>query len=132
MTKASKTRFQNAIVGTGGVVSEIARKLNMSRQACYERLKDPALAAMLENERQATIDRCETKMLELIDKGDGAMIKFYLSTMGKSRGYTTRQEITADVSSKQPAQIIITLPDNGRDQELSKELSEGGNVVITS
>lgn len=44
--------------------------------------------------REATLDRIEYTGMDLALKGDGSMIRFYLSTQGKDRGYTTRVENT--------------------------------------
>ena len=38
------------------------------------------------------IDFVETKMFEGVNNNDSGLIKYYLSTKGKSRGYVERQE----------------------------------------
>ncbi len=75
--------------------------------------ENPSLAAALENEREATLDLAESKAIELIKEGDSSMIRFFLATLGKHRGYVTKQEVSADVSAT--GGVVIFLPDNGRD-----------------
>lgn len=115
MTQVSRQRFKDAITGSGGVVSDIARKLGISRQACYKRLQRPDLAELLHQEREATLDRAQTALMRLIDEGDGPSIRFILSTLGKHRGFTTRSELAADVNGT--GSVTIFLPSNGRDVE---------------
>jgi hypothetical protein len=45
------------------------------------------------NELETVLDNVESKALELIDKGSEGMIKYYLSTKGKRRGFTEKHEI---------------------------------------
>jgi hypothetical protein len=115
MTKVSTQRLRDAINGSGGVLSVIAAKVGVSRQAIAKRMKRPELAALLDQEKQAALDRAESQMMRLIEDGDGAMIRFFLSTIGKGRGYTTRSEISADVNGI--GAVTIFLPSNGRDEE---------------
>lgn len=115
MTKVSSQRLRDAINGSGGVLSVIAAKVGVSRQAVAKRMKRPDLAELLDQEKQASLDRAESQMMRLIEDGDGAMIRFYLSTIGKGRGYSSRTEITADVNGT--GSVTIFLPSNGRDVE---------------
>ncbi|MDO5566057.1 MAG: hypothetical protein Q4G59_05325, partial [Planctomycetia bacterium] len=58
---------------------------------------DPAFARQVEACREAALDFVEARMFERIDKGDARLIRFYLETRGKDRGYVLRHEVS-DVS----------------------------------
>lgn len=86
---------------TGGNVSATARRLDVSRQAVKTRVAtDPELRTITEQERQGMVDIAEHGLKELMFSDNQAVrlgaIKYALSTIGKSRGYTERQEV--DVS----------------------------------
>ena len=46
-----------------------------------------------DDECQKILDLAETKVIEMISEKDGPMIRYYLSTKGKNRGYTLRTEL---------------------------------------
>lgn len=114
MTRIKRQRFVDAVAASGGIVSEVSRRLNVSRQAVYKRLQDPEFKAMLDEAREVALDRAESKLQEKILEGDVSAIKFYLQTIGKHRGYTTRAEISADVNGI--GTVSIFLPHNNRDE----------------
>jgi len=47
-----------------------------------------------ENECESVLDLAEMKVIESLKAGDGPMLRYYLSTKGKRRGYVERQEHT--------------------------------------
>jgi predicted transcriptional regulator len=97
-----------AIVGSRGVVSTIAERLGMNwhtvRHAIDENEKArEALAA----EEESALDFVENKAYERIEAGDGTMIRFYLATKGKKRGYTYEERIEDnDAENDEPLQVI--------------------------
>lgn len=113
MLKVTDQQIGEAIVDSGGIVVRIAERLNVSRTTIYLRLKaSEELAELLGEEREATLDLAESKLIELIKAGDGPAIRFYLRTMGRHRGYTTRVEVEGRLEHS--GQIQVYLPDNGR------------------
>jgi hypothetical protein len=54
--------------------------------------KVPNLKELLKQEDERLLDKAEDKLIELIEKGDSTMIKYFLSTKGKERGYVDASE----------------------------------------
>ena len=93
-TKITQARIIEAFQKTGGLVTQTAKKLKVTRQAIYKRLKGSSKLrkAKLDAE-EINLDIAETKLIANVKKGDNASIFFYLKCKGKSRGYVERQEI---------------------------------------
>lgn len=86
---------------TGGNISATARRMDVNKQTIYDRVSaEPELRTITEQERQGMVDIAEHGLKELMFSDNQAVrlgaIKYALSTIGKSRGYTERQEV--DVS----------------------------------
>ena len=76
-----------------GVVSAAVDKVGIARSTHYEwLLSDPEYKAAVDEIAERAIDFVETKMFEGVNNNDSGLIKYYLSTKGKSRGYVERQE----------------------------------------
>jgi hypothetical protein len=70
-----------AIQGSGGYVSVIARRLGCSQRYVYNiREKFVTVAEALEDERSKQIDHAEGQLQKLIDDGNVTAIIFYLKT----------------------------------------------------
>lgn len=82
-----------AIDGSGGYVSVIARRLGCSQRNVYKlRNKHASIEEALEEERAKQLDFAEGKLQEQIKSGNTTAIIFYLKTQGKDRGYVERVE----------------------------------------
>lgn len=91
-----KERMIFALTKSLGVVSTAALKANISRETHYEWLSiDPDYKTKVEDIKNLAIDFVESKMFGQINNGDTSLIKYYLSTQGKNRGYVERQEVSA-------------------------------------
>lgn len=114
MTKLSLPRIKECIPGTSGVLSELARRLGVSRQTVYTWINDyPEVSEAIEQERQIVLDLAESAIYRAVEGGDLSAAKYLLSTRGKDRGFSTRQEVAAEI--QQTGQVIIHLPHNNRD-----------------
>ena len=61
----------------------------------------------IKDEEETTLDLVEGKALSKINDGDGAMIRFYLATKGKKRGYTYEERLEGDEDDdNEPLSII--------------------------
>lgn len=84
-----------AITQSRGIIATAAESLGCTRQTVekyinrYSVVKEACREA-----RESTIDFVESKLLKNIDAGDTTAMIFFLKTIGKSRGYTERQEVT--------------------------------------
>ena len=91
----SANQFIAAIPGTGGIISSIARKVGCNWHTAKKYIEEyPTVNKVWQAEREGVIDLAEAKLIEAIKDGDLGAIKFYLTTIGKHRGFVERQEIT--------------------------------------
>ncbi|MDO4587972.1 MAG: hypothetical protein Q4C95_11865 [Planctomycetia bacterium] len=89
-----KESVLQALTKANGIVSDACKKAHISRTTFYEWVKsDEEFRKRVDEINDIAIDFVESKMFRLIQKGDGRMIQFFLSTKGKKRGYVTREEI---------------------------------------
>ena len=92
-------QFIAAIPGTGGIITAIAKRVGCSWSTAKKFIVGHATVQQAyDDECQSVLDLAEAKTIELIKNGDAAMIRYYLSTKGKHRGYTERQEVTGEDS----------------------------------
>ena len=89
----------NAIKDSGGVISTIARRLNCNWNTAKNYCdKWESTKTALQDEKETTLDTAEIKLLDAIKAGDTQIIKWFLSTKGKDRGYTTKIETSINTS----------------------------------
>lgn len=87
--------IEKALRDTKGMVSVAAKKIGMARGAMYARIqKSTVLQEAITDEREAMTDTAELALHRAIVNGEAWAVCFYLKTMGKSRGYVEKQEIS--------------------------------------
>ncbi len=87
-------QFLEAIPGTGGIVTAIAKKVGCDWSTAKKYIgAHPTVQAAYNDECESVLDLAEAKTIQLIQAGDAQMIRYYLSTKGKRRGYVERQEL---------------------------------------
>jgi len=87
----------SAIKDSNGLLAAAARKLGVTRQTVYNYVKKYATVKQaLEEARDTNLDYTEGKLMEAIKAGNVTAIMFLLKTLGKSRGYVERQELTGE------------------------------------
>lgn len=90
-----------AIEDSNGFVTTIAARLHCSWHAADNAIKASALAMQaIKDEEEKTLDFVEGKAITKINEGDGAMIRFYLATKGKKRGFSYEEKLDADESAE--------------------------------
>ena len=90
-----------AIEDSNGFVTTIAARLHCSWHAADNAIKASALALQaIKDEEEKTLDFVEGKAIKKINEGDGAMIRFYLATKGKKRGFTYDEKLETDESAE--------------------------------
>lgn len=99
----------DAIDGSYGIVSTVAAKLHCNWHTADEYIKkwSETLQA-LSDEEESKLDFVEGKAIKKINEGDGAMIRFYLATKGKKRGFTYDEKLEADETAEDKELNIIT------------------------
>ncbi|MDD3586415.1 MAG: hypothetical protein PHQ75_04475 [Thermoguttaceae bacterium] len=101
----TKQRFLVTLRKKLGIISLACALESVDEQVCRDWVRnDPAFARQVEACREAALDFVEARMFERIDKGDARLIRFYLETRGKDRGYVLRHEVS-DVSMPQ---VVLT------------------------
>jgi len=96
MAKLNKKKVRNAIPGSMGIYAIMAKKCEVSRSAMTQFLqkdRNKNILKEIEEEKEKLLDTTEIKLIELINEGDFQAIKLLLTTKGKNRGYTERQEV---------------------------------------
>ena len=90
-----------AIEDSNGFVTTIAARLHCSWHAADNAIKaSPAALQAIKDEEAKTLNFVEGKAIKKINEGDGAMIRFYLATKGKKRGFTYEEKLEADESAE--------------------------------
>jgi predicted DNA-binding transcriptional regulator AlpA len=84
-----------------GVVTTACKNVGIHRSTFYEYYNnDPEFKKEVNDIGNVALDFTESKMFEQIRDGNTTLIKFYLATKGKKRGYVERQEITGSDGEK--------------------------------
>ena len=102
-----------AIEDSNGFITTIAARLHCSWHAADNAIKASALALQaIKDEEEKTLDFVEGKAIKKINEGDGAMIRFYLATKGKKRGFTYDEKLEADETTEDSnINVICDTPD---------------------
>lgn len=109
--------FIKAIPGSAGIISTIARRVGCDWHTAKRYVTEYATVKQAyEDERAKVVDLAETKVIEAINDGDISTVRWYLSTIGKDRGYTERSE--HEVSGKGGEPIVMTFSGNIDPNEL--------------
>jgi transposase-like protein len=88
MKRYTKQQVLEAIVQSRGIVSHVARRLGCAWSTARIYIdKWEETKQALENEREVLLDDLECKLLEMATAGDLGAIKWYLSHMGRHRGW---------------------------------------------
>nr|DAW30082.1 MAG TPA: putative terminase small subunit [Caudoviricetes sp.] len=99
----------DAIDGSYGIVSTVAAKLHCNWHTADGYIKKwPETLQALTDEEESKLDFVEGKAIKKINEGDGAMIRFYLATKGKKRGFTYDEKLEADETAEDKELNIIT------------------------
>jgi len=99
--------IQKAIPECNGVKKYLAEKLNVDRQTIYRYFKKhPDLEDEIQEYLNSITDQAEHHLIEAVRAGNSWAVRYWLSTRGKHRGYTTKSEATFNGMS--PMQEITT------------------------
>lgn len=95
----TKKDVLKAIEGSHGILTVVAQKLNCCRQTCSNYIRKwPETKQALKDARQKFGDVCELQGVKLVLKEDPNMIKFFLNTLFKDRGYIPTANIEGNVN----------------------------------
>jgi len=84
-----------AIKGTAGIVSTIAKRLGVEWHTANDRIqKYPEALKAFQDEREGILDMAEATILTAIKQGDAGSAKWLLSTLARSRGFGDKVEVS--------------------------------------
>ena len=110
----SNAQFMAAIKGSGGLYATIAKRVGCDWHTAKKRVNEsPALKQALDDECETILDIAESKCIELVTGGDPGMIRFFLATKGKERGYSERREVTGADGGPVGIQVLEVVKDYG-------------------
>jgi len=85
----------DAIKAAKGIKATAAESLGCSRQTITNYIdRYPAVKAAYQEALDTSLDLAESKLIALVEREEWPAIRFMLVTLGKSRGYVERQEIS--------------------------------------
>ena len=94
MVKITKQRFKQALNGTGGIMLSIANNMGVTREGVYKWIKKhPDMQELRLQEEEKIIDIAENSLFTQAKDKEQWATKYLLSTKGKRRGYTEKQEV---------------------------------------
>ena len=97
-----------AIEGCQGIISTVAARLHVGWHTAERAINDSEKAReAMSDEDETTLDFVEGKAIQRINDGDGAMIRFYLATKGKKRGYTYEDKLEDDDTTEDNTLNVI-------------------------
>ena len=102
-----------AIVDSRGFYSVIAERLGVAWATVKSAIEESSAAQLaIKAEEEKTLDFVEGKAIARIKADDGAMIRFYLATKGKKRGYTYDEKLETDESAEDSnVNVVCDTPD---------------------
>ena len=102
-----------AIVDSRGFYSVIAERLGVAWATVKSAIEESSAAKLaIQAEEEKTLDFVEGKAIARIKADDGAMIRFYLATKGKKRGFTYEEKLEADESTEDNnINVVCDTPD---------------------
>ncbi len=110
MAKINNVKFLKALKGTAGILSQIAKNMDVNRKSVWMYLsKHPELLPSIEQEREAILDTIEVSMIKkAVVEEDFKAQSFYLKTIGKHRGFTEKNEteLTGTIDNKITFEIV--------------------------
>lgn len=96
-----------AIQGSGAVMSTIAKRLGVAWYTAKRYVnKWETTRQAFDDEEQKILDLAESAIYQSIQNGNTQDAKWLLSTKGKNRGFTERQEITG--ADGGPVNAVVT------------------------
>tara|TARA_R100001460_G_scaffold78131_3_gene119097 strand:+ start:870 stop:1235 length:366 start_codon:yes stop_codon:yes gene_type:complete len=112
--RQTKLNLINALEKSMGVITTACKNVGIHRSTFYEYYnKDEDFRNKINDVSNIALDYVESKMFKQIEKGNTQLIKFYLATKGKKRGYIERQEVTG--ADGMPTNFQIEIIDKTED-----------------
>lgn len=127
MGKINLKKFKEAVDGSRGIITLIAKRLGVTRKAVYDYMDRTETAKeLIENEKEKGIDIAESKLMKRLNDNDWKAIRMILtqSKRGRARGYGKRLELehSGEIKSNRPsAEEVRKIYEECKDGEVNKE-----------
>lgn len=109
--RITNKQMLDALEACKGIITTAAASLKINRKTIQRRLLDNEdLRKSYDEIKEANIDRAESRLFDLIEKGDRRAITYYLDRVARHRGYG--KVVENHNVNMEPVQIY--LPDNQR------------------
>lgn len=119
-----KTEVLEAIQGSYGIISTVAAKLHCNwHTADAWTQKWPETIQALQDEEESKLDYVEGKAIKAIENNDGAMIRFFLATKGKKRGFTYENTPATTEAALGDTEVNISV-NGGEPEPVTTEAAE--------
>ena len=107
--RVSKDAVIKAIQGSGGIVSTVAKRLDVAWHTANRYINHwPETQQAFADEQETILDMAQGAVYKSIQEGNTQDAKWLLSTKGKHRGFTERVETTgADGKPLYPTKVEI-------------------------
>jgi len=116
--KSTEKQTIEAIKGSAGIVSTIAKRLEVDWHTAESYIKKyPEALKSFQDEREGILDMAEATILTAIKSGDTGSAKWLLSTIGKKRGFTEKQEIEISGELGTPVKFVFVDPPKKHGEE---------------
>jgi hypothetical protein len=103
-----------ALTKTLGVVTPACKKVGISRETHYEWFNsDSEYQKAVLDIKNISIDFVESVMFQQIRNGDTGLVKYFLNTQGKSRGYVEKADVEVNVNVDTVVKVGYDDDDNG-------------------
>ena len=87
----TKQEVMKAVKGSAGIVSTVAKRLDCDWHTAKKHINKHAETKLaMQAEKEINIDVAEMHIVKALREGDLQIVKWYLSTIGKDRGYTEK------------------------------------------
>lgn len=107
-TPAKKQEMIEALTANFGVVATAAKRVGINRDLHYRwMIEDDNYRKAVEDIRGLLLDFAESKLYELINKGNIAAILFTLKTKGKDRGWIEKIEVATNRNKEEKKDSVM-------------------------
>jgi len=97
VARVTKSKLIEAVNDSDGFVTNVSRKLGVSRTTVYKYFERyPEAKDLLEEVRETRLDEAEQQLFKAIRDGNMTATIFFLKTIGQKRGYIEKQKIEVD------------------------------------
>lgn len=104
----SKKAIIEALHRTHGMIFLAAKEIGCAPVTIYRHAaKDKKIQDIIDSYRGQLIDKAELKLEQAVLNGEPWALNLALKTIGKSRGYVERQEVTG--ADGRPQEYIVTV-----------------------